>query len=1197
MFTNAFVSSRYPVRSRRGVALVIILAFVVLLTGLVVAFFSRAMSDRQVSNSSASQIKADVFARGAAAQVIGDLKQEIASGSTVTTAGTDTIYLPTSPANAVPALVGSTGSGGLEDLVKRSANGQAFSPNGPAARASSVSSTAISLNNRSISSSRWNKPLFLPTNTALLTAANANDYTPLLPSGTFTAPDWVLVAQDGSNPTTWTPNLITSRANSGKAVVGRYAYNIYDEGGLLDMNAAGFPKTTNAAYSSSNSDYVRASYKGAIAFADLSQLPGFGVASPNGGASLTSSPRWQVINALVGWRNYCSLSLDPNQSLARQSPYQFAFTTALNSSYSDLVSGNTNGFLSPVPLPVARAQQSSLSPGSQTDQMFVSRQQLIRFFTQALTYKLNNTGSTTDNIKIRAAFPYMTHFSREVNSPTWSPSTPAGSTIDYAAQKDNAASTNRDLRNLRATGSFTRLDGTSAKVGDVLIKSRFPLSRLALLQDADLTTGARELTTESQAIVNFFINTRQQNGSAFPGATLNAKADWLIQQAFGLVWKTDHWDYCGPAGNTLQSSIATIGSIGNREPNFFELLKAGILLGSLGVDGGGSWNNVAVQRLVIPSAHEVDVDLQVLQIGANLIDQFDTDSYPTAIQIDRTAAGLAGQYEAVGIEHLPYIAQYKPVAGKSPNDPSKVATYFLLNLWNPHRASPAPPASFRPDIRVSIQGSLKVYIAKTNFNSGADADYSPSANNLDLILPVSTVALTSAARDGYLTPGIFNTGDAVGLAGVTDVMNWVPAPAALGSFAAFRISDYNPVFHWAPRTDSPYNRRSQVSLALAYSSDLVSIFQISLEYKTPSGVWKGYSYSHGINDSSTWRGSQESLVANGGPDTSNVPYAPKAFAPASLEDAGHQMVASDPRARHFTAVMFQDDTFYNPTKYYTGLFSGSLWPTSQPKGYGNATQTNIAFEPKKIWAKAASTFPALLSRNNSATPVYKDADNVQRIGDNGYSTGGATEGNPFSYDADRPVVLNRPFRSVAEMGYASRDMPFRSLDFFTDKSADAALLDLYSVNEVTPSMRAGVVNLNTRQAAVLQAVLSGTTKDAALATLTSTDATTVASALVTSTATNPLTNPAQLAERIAAITTVGDRKVERETIARALAGSGQTRTWNLMIDVIAQTGRYPQSASKLENFLVEGERRYWMHVAIDRLTGQVVDSQLESVQE
>jgi hypothetical protein len=52
-----------------------------------------------------------------------------------------------------------------------------------------------------------------------------------------------------------------------------------------------------------------------------------------------------------------------------------------------------------------------------------------------------------------------------------------------------------------------------------------------------------------------------------------------------------------------------------------------------------------------------------------------------------------------------------------------------------------------------------------------------------------------------------------------------------------------------------------------------------------------------------------------------------------------------------------------------------------------------------------------------------------------------------------------------------------------------------------------------------------------------------------------------------------------------------------MIDVIAQTGRYPPNAASLVNFVVEGEKRYWLHVAIDRFTGQIIDQQLEPVYE
>jgi hypothetical protein len=71
----------------------------------------------------------------------------------------------------------------------------------------------------------------------------------------------------------------------------------------------------------------------------------------------------------------------------------------------------------------------------------------------------------------------------------------------------------------------------------------------------------------------------------------------------------------------------------------------------------------------------------------------------------------------------------------------------------------------------------------------------------------------------------------------------------------------------------------------------------------------------------------------------------------------------------------------------------------------------------------------------------------------------------------------------------------------------------------------------------------------------------------------------------------------RETVIRALADSGQAGVWNLLIDVVAQTGRYPASADSASDFMVEGERRYWVHVAIDRQTGKIIDQQLEAVDE
>src|SRR5207244_2561155 len=91
----------------RAAALIIVLAFVVLLTGLVLAYFSRTTSDRQVAHGSFNQSKADLLVQSAMDNIIGDLRQEIANGSTATAqADGTTLYIPTAAANMVPQRSG-----------------------------------------------------------------------------------------------------------------------------------------------------------------------------------------------------------------------------------------------------------------------------------------------------------------------------------------------------------------------------------------------------------------------------------------------------------------------------------------------------------------------------------------------------------------------------------------------------------------------------------------------------------------------------------------------------------------------------------------------------------------------------------------------------------------------------------------------------------------------------------------------------------------------------------------------------------------------------------------------------------------------------------------------------------------------------------------------------------------------------------
>ena len=263
-----------------------------------------------------------------------------------------------------------------------------------------------------------------------------------------------------------------------------------------------------------------------------------------------------------------------------------------------------------------------------------------------------------------------------------------------------------------------------------------------------------------------------------------------------------------------------------------------------------------------------------------------------------------------------------------------------------------------------------------------------------------------------------------------------------------------------------------------------------------------------------------------------------------------------------------------------------------------------------IWPAGYLTPPVM-------TPGSNPASYAQTEGDYGAAApAGALAADPYYYDSAtststdviRPIVMNRPFRSVGEMGYAFRDQPFKTLDFSSASSADNGLLDLFTVNEndTATGITAGVINLNTAQDAPLGAVLAHSITAEGIdggtpspSSMPNTSATPAATSLVTVTNSTPLQNKADLATWIATQGVLGATlpKTQREALARALGEGTQTRTWNLMIDVIAQSGRYPPGANNLANFIVEGEQHYWVHVAIDRFTGEVIDRQVEVVNE
>jgi hypothetical protein len=350
-------------RSSKGAALMIVLAFVVLLTGLALAYFSRATTDRQLAQSSYNDTSADLLAHSALDIVVGDFKQEIISKPTVTRLNIQPTPYPIPTPSDIPNLV------------------RYSSRNATASRASNISSISASANGRSVSTARWNSHYLVPRGDTGITIDSS-------PVPSFTAPDWVLVTPQG--PAT---------APAPNAVIGRYAFAVYDEGGLLDISVAGYPSWSGNPGGSCNPAptpwLVNVGRKGTVALADLS---GLGPYAP---------PQSPQIDNIVGWRNYATTL----RTGANFGSFDFsADTCAIQDSYgSYLLYFGEPPFTFDItnqPVPISSYPFSAVYPttsSSRTDQALMTRQELLR---------LRSSLGFSQNV-----LQYMGTFSRERNRP------------------------------------------------------------------------------------------------------------------------------------------------------------------------------------------------------------------------------------------------------------------------------------------------------------------------------------------------------------------------------------------------------------------------------------------------------------------------------------------------------------------------------------------------------------------------------------------------------------------------------------------------------------------------------------------------------------------------------------------------------------------------------------------------------------
>jgi len=1219
-----------------GVALIVVLVLVVLVTGVVVAFFSRSSLNRQVSQGSVGQTKVDLLAAGALSVIVGDLRQEILAGSTVyTNSPGQNFYVPkngftvvpfrngvpTAATNPIPNLVSRSvrpGNTTNSPYVPHSATYVDAPPNRTAddtGAPGNVSSSTPSANGRTISLSRWNSHYLIPR------AVGATDTTPV---SEFVAPDWVIITRGGASAITgWNNTLKDSRPSNTGYAIGRYAYAIYDEGGLLDINVAGHP---------SNLTVAQLGQKIGLALADLTQLK-----DRNGNAMNQTD-----IDNIVGWRNFATANLGGGGG----SFDNFTFTSAMAGNWlTNFVKNNTTGFL----------KTSDSTSGGQTDQAFLSRQQLIKM--------QSALGFSADFLQ------YFGTFSRDLEQPSFAPDpnrprvqsssgVQPNSSVSVSANDANFGSGNdafgldrepeawRDINPpllaVRVPSSFTRNDGSIAVVGEPLLKKRFPLPRLSLIRRNPTGSDADKI-------------------KAFFGLTWN-NSDGSTHG----FWTYDHGD---------PGRIKRLSEITGREPDFFELLKAAINVGSIAkssLQGEPNANgNLAFQNVGsisnLQHLRDVRTNHQILQIGANIIDQYDANSYCTRIRFDTAPASD----EVKGIEDLPYIyyMRNRPVF----KDRNKGAWLLQPVLWNPHDpASGQPdsaPTSFR--LRAESVGDQQYFEITYRGGGGATPQTIPQTGlNLNAAAPLTFNA--GPGFYGFRQPTLLaEPGIPAGtnLAGSVITQADVSAPKTLTGLLALDDFDI-----WIPNPSPPPARLYMNTIGWREIVSGLGSTDFILEYF--DGDWVAFdalSYYWDVLPATTVV-IPTNTVTN---DATFLTHLTNRWTDDSTSDAidkntlkGRMKV--DPRTRRWINATLTEieripavDRANNTYETFRGG-TGNGWALSNVGGWrDNGFNFYGAYLVATGWRGAQSGYAEENSVRDAGlspappdgnlTRYYRDPDGIIRRAMGGYTSdpdngGGVAEtmGRPLVTNnvPSRPFVLNRPFATVGELAYVFRGDPWKNLSFSFAESGDAALLDVFCINELTSSepLVAGRVNLNTRQQPVLHSILAATNTDTTDSSrnYSAGVAGALATALVdrttsTNTGEGPLINRSDLVGRwisplpsvdavasalrldpnaatyyssyyngfsadvgtIPELSGTADSLIprRREAAIRALAESGQTRVWNLMIDVIAQTGRYSPSASNLRDFTVDGEKRYWLHIAIDRATGAVLDQQLEVVSE
>lgn len=614
----------------RGSALVIVLAFVVLLTFLVVAFLTRSQTDFVASNNYSKSMQAEEVAQLGSSFLISGLQQEIREAMSVPGGRPEATVWPARSILDDPANGGDSASSTVNERDPREFS--LFRVSGTSApdyEASYGAGTTANLvpnvasdartdaGRRAFDPARWNAPRLLP-------------YTPRSGSGWVNCPTWIYMTRSGpKSPTAPSPYTATlarmkdvADASNPDAVIGRFSYMMYDVGGLLDANIAGAPLSGTGLADPLYGE------KGTSAFANLTAL--------FSGVADAGDP-----SAFLTWRIPATLD------------------------YQKIVAGKKLGDVGMIEKGMLEAP-----PGGNA---FFSRQDLIKFSNDnpdilrgGRSHRVSG-GADADSGLLK----FLRTRSRSANAPMIDAALPYPPVVGDPLR----AAADTTITRYKVHGdSGAESDNYVIAKDEPIFQRKFPLSRTRWFSNND------------------------EKGQPKSGVTT------AIKQHFGLILAVDLKDfttspewagvpgfvYTSPDATTPATKIKTLAEVAalptKREPDFFEWLKAAIDPDTLGVNGGMTCSTVALPQ-------DQSKDFQIIQIGANILDQVDVNDLPTLIltKADNVSDRNNQPLVAIGVENLPFINElivsFKRAGEWSrplSNEAETLQAWLQPEIWMPH---------------------------------------------------------------------------------------------------------------------------------------------------------------------------------------------------------------------------------------------------------------------------------------------------------------------------------------------------------------------------------------------------------------------------------------------------------------------------------------------------------------------------------